>query len=140
MRHLLGVAAGLLPCWSEADPIPCPAIAHCRTTALGGHIEACEDCGQRRIAYNFCRNRHCPKCQGAAARPSNLPFETLDNIFMTPHMSGWTWGTIERRQRMMARLLITHGDLLRPPRMSGSARLKSPSERPPLSGRAKDGS
>ncbi|MGN8119785.1 IS91 family transposase [Labrys sp. 22185] len=44
------------------------AIEHCRTASLGGHIEACEDCGQWRIAYNSCRNRHCPKCQGAAAR------------------------------------------------------------------------
>ena len=44
------------------------AIEHCRTAALGGHIEACDDCGHRRIAYNSCRNRHCPKCQGAAAR------------------------------------------------------------------------
>jgi hypothetical protein len=44
------------------------AIEHCRTAALGGHIEACEDCGHQRIAYNSCRNRHCPKCQGAAAR------------------------------------------------------------------------
>lgn len=44
------------------------AIENCRTAALGGHVEACEDCGHRRIAYNSCRNRHCPKCQGAAAR------------------------------------------------------------------------
>jgi hypothetical protein len=44
------------------------AIEHCRTAALGGHVEACADCGHRRIAYNSCRNRHCPKCQGAAAR------------------------------------------------------------------------
>ena len=44
------------------------AIETCRTAALGGHVEACEDCGHRRIAYNSCRNRHCPKCQGAAAR------------------------------------------------------------------------
>jgi hypothetical protein len=44
------------------------AIEHCRTAALGGHVEACEDCGEWRIAYNSCRNRHCPKCQGAAAR------------------------------------------------------------------------
>ena len=44
------------------------AIENCRTAALGGHVEACEDCGQWRIAYNSCRNRHCPKCQGAAAR------------------------------------------------------------------------
>jgi len=44
------------------------AIEHCRTVALGGHVEACADCGHQRIAYNSCRNRHCPKCQGAAAR------------------------------------------------------------------------
>src|SRR4051794_36029623 len=44
------------------------AIEQCRTAALGGHVEACQDCGHRRIAYNSCRNRHCPKCQGAAAR------------------------------------------------------------------------
>ncbi|TGV61054.1 IS91 family transposase [bacterium M00.F.Ca.ET.141.01.1.1] len=44
------------------------SIEHCRTAALGGHVEACEDCGQWRVAYNSCRNRHCPKCQGAAAR------------------------------------------------------------------------
>ncbi len=44
------------------------AIETCRTAALGGHLEGCEDCGHRRIAYNSCRNRHCPRCQGAAAR------------------------------------------------------------------------
>ena len=44
------------------------AIEHCRTPALGGHVEACTDCGHWRVAYNSCRNRHCPKCQGATAR------------------------------------------------------------------------
>ena len=44
------------------------AIETCRTAALGGHVEACTDCGHQRIAYNSCRNRHCPRCQGAAAR------------------------------------------------------------------------
>jgi hypothetical protein len=44
------------------------AIEQCRSAALGGHVERCEECGHRRIAYNSCRNRHCPKCQGAAAR------------------------------------------------------------------------
>jgi hypothetical protein len=39
------------------------AIAACRTAALGGHVEACDDCGHQRISYNSCRNRHCPKCQ-----------------------------------------------------------------------------
>ena len=42
------------------------AIARCRTAALGGHVEACDACGARRVAYNSCRNRHCPKCQGSA--------------------------------------------------------------------------
>ncbi len=42
------------------------AITACRTAALGGHFEACDDCGAMRIAYNSCRNRHCPKCQGSA--------------------------------------------------------------------------
>jgi hypothetical protein len=42
------------------------AIELCRTAALGGHTEACADCGLVRCAYNSCRNRHCPKCQGSA--------------------------------------------------------------------------
>ena len=44
------------------------AIETCRTAAPGGHVERCEDCAHERIAYNSCRNRHCPKCQAAAAR------------------------------------------------------------------------
>ena len=46
------------------------AIENCRTVALGGHVARCENdkCGHTQIAYNSCRNRHCPKCQGAAAR------------------------------------------------------------------------
>ena len=46
------------------------AIERCRTAALGGHVAACENgaCGHTTIAYNSCRNRHCPKCQGSAAR------------------------------------------------------------------------
>jgi len=46
------------------------AIESCRTAALGGHVARCENenCGHTQIAYNSCRNRHCPKCQGAAAR------------------------------------------------------------------------
>jgi len=41
-------------------------LALCRTAALGGHVEQCLDCGHERIAYNSCRNRHCPKCQALA--------------------------------------------------------------------------
>jgi hypothetical protein len=39
------------------------AIRHCRTAALGGHVDACSECGHVRISYNSCRNRHCPRCQ-----------------------------------------------------------------------------
>jgi Putative transposase/Transposase zinc-binding domain len=44
------------------------AIEVCRTAALGGHVERCEDCAHTRVAYNSCRNRHCPKCQWPAAQ------------------------------------------------------------------------
>jgi len=44
------------------------AIERCRTAALGGHVARCEKCDHTQIAYNSCRNRHCPKCQGAAAK------------------------------------------------------------------------
>ena len=42
-------------------------IAVCRTAELGGHVEECDSCGHQQIAYNSCRNRHCPKCQATAA-------------------------------------------------------------------------
>jgi hypothetical protein len=42
------------------------SIAECRTAALGGHVDQCEQCGHRRVWYNSCRNRHCPKCQSLA--------------------------------------------------------------------------
>jgi hypothetical protein len=42
------------------------AIESCRTAALGGHVERCGDCGHQRVAYDSCRNRNCPKCQGLA--------------------------------------------------------------------------
>jgi Putative transposase/Transposase zinc-binding domain len=44
------------------------AIERCRTAELGGHVTRCEDCAYTTIAYNSCRNRNCPKCQGAAAK------------------------------------------------------------------------
>mgnify|MGYP002651114012 FL=1 len=40
------------------------ALSYCRTSALGGHIDACDECGNMSISYNSCRNRHCPQCQG----------------------------------------------------------------------------
>jgi hypothetical protein len=67
------------------------AIATCRTAALGGHVEACERCEHRRIAYNSCRNRHCPKCQSLAraawieARQSELlEVEYFHVVFTLP--------------------------------------------------------
>jgi hypothetical protein len=44
------------------------AIESCRTAALGGHVARCQECQHTLIAYNSCRNRHCPKCQGLAAK------------------------------------------------------------------------
>jgi hypothetical protein len=68
------------------------AIAVCRTAALGGHTEACDRCGAIRIAYNSCRNRHCPKCQTlakerwlAARRAELLPVEYFHVVFTLPH-------------------------------------------------------
>src|SRR5260370_3017538 len=67
------------------------AIEQCRSAALGGHVERCEDCGHSRIAYNSCRNRHCPKCHGAAAedwlaarQPHLLPVGYFHVVFTLP--------------------------------------------------------
>ncbi|RWO96754.1 MAG: hypothetical protein EOQ99_32725 [Mesorhizobium sp.] len=49
----------------RVEPRAMSAIELCRTAALGGHVEACEDCSHARVSYNSCRNRHCPKCQSA---------------------------------------------------------------------------
>ncbi len=70
-------------------------ITACRTAALGGHVEACDQCGHQRIAYNSCRNRHCPKCQATAAaqwmedRQSELlPVEYFHVVFTLPTALG----------------------------------------------------
>ncbi len=68
------------------------AIAHCRTAALGGHLDQCSRCGYRAaISYNSCRNRHCPKCQtGArerwiqARRRELLPSPYVHVVFTLP--------------------------------------------------------
>jgi Putative transposase/Transposase zinc-binding domain len=66
-------------------------LARCRTSALGGHVERCLDCGEARIAYNSCRNRHCPKCQALSRsrwleRESTylLPVEYHHVVFTLP--------------------------------------------------------
>jgi len=67
------------------------AIEACRTAALGGHVTRCEDCSYLDIAYNSCRNRHCPKCQAAAAydwlearRAELLPVPYYHVVFTLP--------------------------------------------------------
>ena len=67
------------------------AIETCRTAALGGHVSRCEDCGRIDAAYNSCRNRHCPKCQAAAAhdwlearRSELLPVRYYHVVFTLP--------------------------------------------------------
>jgi hypothetical protein len=66
-------------------------IAACRTAALGGHVEECDRCGHRSVAYNSCRNRHCPKCQASAAaewvearEAEVLPVEHFHVVFTLP--------------------------------------------------------
>ncbi len=63
----------------------------CRTAAMGGHVDACDECGTVRVAYNSCRNRHCPKCQGvaranwlAARQAELLPVPYFHLVFTLP--------------------------------------------------------
>ncbi len=81
-----GVHASASARWVLTD------ITGCRTSALGGHVERCDRCGHRAIAYNSCRNRHCPKCQSKAsaewtARQGEdlLPVEYFHVVFTVPH-------------------------------------------------------
>lgn len=67
------------------------AIESCRTAALGGHIEKCDNCGHNRISYNSCRNRHCPKCQSLARekwiserKKELLPVKYFHIVFTIP--------------------------------------------------------
>ena len=67
------------------------ALLACRTSQLGGHVEACDSCDYRRIAYNSCRNRHCPKCQGSRQAKwledrakDLLPVEYFHVVFTMP--------------------------------------------------------
>jgi hypothetical protein len=71
------------------------AIEACRTAVLGGHVERCEDCAHTRIAYNSCRNRHCPKCQWSAAadwlearKAELLPVPYFHVVFTLPAKIG----------------------------------------------------
>jgi hypothetical protein len=68
------------------------ALQNCRTAALGGHLDACPQCGYRVISFNSCRNRHCPKCQAqarerwlAAREQELLPTSYFHVVFTVPH-------------------------------------------------------
>ena len=106
-----GAAPPARPAWEVADvfrlygeayrrahPLPplhrrvMSAIERCRTAALGGHVERCDACGFERVAYNSCRNRHCPKCQALAKarwlearRAELLPARYFHVVFTLPH-------------------------------------------------------
>jgi Putative transposase/Transposase zinc-binding domain len=86
-------------------------LVRCRTAALGGHVEVCADCGHEQIAYNSCRNRHCPKCQAALRAQwleeraaELLPVEYFHVVFTLPEPLGrialsnrrWLYGTLFR--------------------------------------------
>jgi hypothetical protein len=57
---------GRLPNVCSAQAKVIRALIACRTAALGGHVDVCDECGYEANSYNSCRNRHCPKCQGGA--------------------------------------------------------------------------
>src|ERR1017187_9164156 len=66
-------------------------IRDCRTAALGGHLDQCDQCGHCAISYNSCRNRSCPKCQAMARalwlaerQPEWLPVEYFHMVFTLP--------------------------------------------------------
>lgn len=81
-----------LSCFDRQHLKALNAIQRCRTAALGGHVDACSQCGLRTISYNSCRNRHCPKCQGnarhrwlEARRAELLPVRYVHVVFTLPH-------------------------------------------------------
>jgi hypothetical protein len=94
------------------------AIALCRTAALGGHAESCADCGFVRNAYNSCRNRHCPKCQGraraawlAARQAELLPVPYFHVVFTIPAPAAEI--AFQNKQTVYAILFRTAAETLR---------------------------
>jgi hypothetical protein len=94
------------------------AVALCRTAALGGHVESCADCGFVRYAYNSCRNRHCPKCQGAASaewlaarRAELLPVPYFHVVFTMPAAAAEI--AFQNKQTVYAILFRTAAETLR---------------------------
>jgi putative transposase/transposase-like zinc-binding protein len=86
------------------------AIQHCRTAALGGHVDSCSQCGHRAISFNSCRNRHCPKCQVNARSKwvklradELLPVKYFHVVFTLPHELS---GLALRNKRALYELLF----------------------------------
>ena len=78
---------------SRAQKQALKAIAACRTAALGGYVEQCDQCGYQKIAYCSCRNRHCPKCSARARAQwleqraaELLPVEYFHVVFTVPQL------------------------------------------------------
>jgi len=92
-EYLSSLAAGVDIGWSWEQRTVADRILACRTARLGGHIDACDECGYTLVSYNSCRNRHCPKCQGSAqatwlrARQADvLPVPYAHVVFTLPQM------------------------------------------------------
>ena len=106
------------------------AIERCRTAALGGHVARCENdgCGHTLIAYNSCRNRHCPKCQGAATREWLAEREA--ELLPVPYFHVVYTSGADRRSRLHQRSLASvpparrqdaaHGSRVRQARVLGA--------------------
>jgi len=87
--ELSTVIRNFLPLFNAIHKLPAyklrtlDALQKCRTEYLGGHIEACEDCGEVRTAYNSCRNSHCPKCE-AIDKEKWITAKTSNPLFHSP--------------------------------------------------------
>jgi len=103
---------------SRQQRVVAHAIQRCRTAALGGHVEQCDRCDHQRIAYNSCRNRHCPKCQSLArerwleARKAELlPVEYFHVVFTLPDTIGAL--ALQNPRVIYDMLFVTVNDTLR---------------------------
>lgn len=94
------------------------AIRRCRTAALGGHIDACNECGHLRISYNSCRNRHCPKCQGLnqemwiVQQEDQLLPTTYFHVVFTKKTFAGVHNVVKYLARYSHRVAITNGRIL----------------------------
>src|SRR5947209_13657774 len=116
------------------------AIELCRTAALGGHVERCADCAHTRVAYNSCRNRHCPKCQWRAAQAwleareaELLPVPYFHVVFTLPAaLGGIAYQNEERRGTKAAvpACPCCGGPMLIVERLPGPASRRYPARKP----------